>query len=73
MAAGHNTLVPELINMLQEFNANEILVVCGGVIPPYDYEFLKNAGVAAVFGPGTNIPSAATKVIELIRQRSKAA
>ncbi|MBR72077.1 MAG: methylmalonyl-CoA mutase [Rhodospirillaceae bacterium] len=73
LAAGHNTLVPELINMLQEFNANEILVVCGGVIPPNDYEFLKNAGVAAVFGPGTNIPSAATKVIELIRQRSKAA
>ena len=49
------------------------MVVCGGVIPPKDYELLKKAGVAAVFGPGTNIPSAASEVVNLIRQKSKAA
>ena len=73
LAAGHNTLVPELIDYLKKYNAKEILVVCGGVIPPKDYELLKKAGVAAVFGPGTNIPSAASEVVNLIRQKSKAA
>jgi methylmalonyl-CoA mutase len=48
-------------------------VVCGGVIPAQDYEFLKNAGVAAIFGPGTNIPKAAAEILGLIRRQRKAA
>ena len=51
----------------------DILVVCGGVIPPKDYDELKAAGVAAIFGPGTNIPHAARAVLELIRRRGDAA
>ena len=72
-AAGHKTLVPELIKELQAHGASNILVVCGGVIPPQDYEFLNRVGVAAVFGPGTNIPEAATEVLGLIRSRPAAA
>ena len=52
---------------LQAAGAGEILVVCGGVIPQQDYAFLKNAGVKAIFGPGTNIPLAAKEILELIR------
>ena len=70
-AAGHRTLVPQLIHALKVANAPDILVVCGGVIPPKDYDFLRGVGVAAIFGPGTNIPQAAKEVITLIRdQRS---
>ncbi len=58
-AAGHKTLVPQLIAALREAGADDILVIVGGVIPPQDYDFLYDAGVAAVFGPGTNIPEAA--------------
>jgi len=65
-AAGHKTLVPQLIAELKAKGADDILVVVGGVIPPQDYEFLRNTGVAAVFGPGTNILEAATEVLELI-------
>ncbi|MGI9341861.1 MAG: methylmalonyl-CoA mutase [Gammaproteobacteria bacterium] len=72
-AAGHKTLVPQLIEALKQQGAGDILVVCGGVIPPQDYEELMNAGVAAVFGPGTNIPVAASEVLNLIRERRKAA
>ncbi|MET0727314.1 MAG: methylmalonyl-CoA mutase [Acidimicrobiales bacterium] len=66
-AAGHKTLVPQLIEELRAAGAGDILVVCGGVIPPQDHEMLREAGVVAVFGPGTNIPVAAQSVIELIR------
>nr|WP_308915269.1 methylmalonyl-CoA mutase [Jannaschia sp. LMIT008] len=66
-AAGHRTLAPKLIAALREAGAGEILVVCGGVIPAQDYAFLKEAGVAAIFGPGTNIPDAAREVLSLIR------
>ena len=72
-AAGHKTLVPQLIDALKKQGAGEILVVCGGVIPPQDYDELMAAGVAAVYGPGTNIPVAAGEVLNLIRQRQKAA
>ena len=72
-AAGHKTLVPQLIEALKSQGAGDILVVCGGVIPPKDYDELKAAGVSAVFGPGTNIPAAASEVIGLIRQRRLAA
>ena len=68
-AAGHKTLVPQLIAALKKAGADDILVVCGGVIPAQDYAFLEKAGVAAIFGPGTNIVEAARKVLNLIRAR----
>ncbi len=64
-AAGHKTLVPELIAQLRKQGGDDIVVVCGGVIPAADYAFLEDAGVAAVFGPGTNIPEAASRVLQL--------
>jgi len=72
-AAGHKTLVPQLIEALRAAKADDILVVCGGVIPPQDYEPLTRAGVAAIYGPGTNIPLAASEILGLIRRRRKAA
>ena len=65
-AAGHKTLVPQLISELKAAGAEDIMVVCGGVIPPQDYNELYAAGVAAVYGPGTNIPKAASEVLKLI-------
>jgi len=73
LAAGHKTLVPELIDALKAQGASDILVVCGGVIPPQDYGFLAQAGVAAVFGPGTNIPAAAGDIMTMLRERERAA
>ena len=61
-AAGHKTLAPKLVEALKAQGAGDILVVCGGVIPQQDYGFLKDAGVAAIFGPGTNIPEAAREI-----------
>jgi methylmalonyl-CoA mutase len=72
-AAGHKTLVPALIEALKRAGAGDILVVCGGVIPPKDYEFLKQAGVSALYGPGTNIPEAAAEILSLIREHRLAA
>ena len=66
-AAGHKTLVPKMIESLKSQGAGEILVVCGGVIPPKDYDELTAQGVAAIFGPGTNIPDAAATVLDLIK------
>ena len=66
-AAGHKTLVPGLIQALKDQGASNILVVCGGVIPPKDYDMLKEAGVAAIYGPGTNIPKAAAEILGIIR------
>lgn len=68
-AAGHKTLVPQLIEGLRNEGAGDILVVCGGVIPPQDYDFLLKSGVAAIYGPGTNIPVAASEVMRLIASR----
>ncbi|MBM4196841.1 MAG: methylmalonyl-CoA mutase [Gammaproteobacteria bacterium] len=68
-AAGHKTLVPQLIAALRQQGAGDIVVVCGGVIPPQDHAALEAAGVAAIFGPGTNIPVAAGKVLGLVRAR----
>ncbi|GAA0578343.1 methylmalonyl-CoA mutase [Rhizomicrobium electricum] len=67
LAAGHKTLVPELIAALKQAGS-KALVVVGGVIPPRDHDFLKQQGVAAVFGPGTNIPEAAKTVLDLLRR-----
>uniref|UniRef100_A0AAQ4PN62 Methylmalonyl-CoA mutase, mitochondrial n=1 Tax=Gasterosteus aculeatus aculeatus TaxID=481459 RepID=A0AAQ4PN62_GASAC len=68
LAAGHKTLVPELLKELRKLNRPDILVICGGVIPPQDYEFLYQSGVSAIFGPGTRIPQAAVEVIESIEK-----
>jgi len=67
-AAGHKTLVPDLINALVELERGDIVVVCGGVIPPQDYQFLYDHGVTSIFGPGTRIPKAAIKLIEDIEE-----
>ena len=72
-AAGHKTLVPQLVEALRDAGAGDVVVVCGGVIPPQDYDFLHDAGVAAVFGPGTNIPRAAREVLDLVAARRRAA
>ncbi len=73
-AAGHKTLVPALIAELKRLGAEDTLVICGGVIPPQDYDMLRQFGVAAIYGPGTNIPAAAAEIIALIRaQAAKAA
>ncbi len=72
-AAAHKTLVPALIAALKQEGAEEILVVLGGVVPPQDYAFLQDAGVAAIFGPGTNIPAAAAEVLQLIAKKRLAA
>ena len=72
-AAGHQTLVPQLLDELKAAGADDVLVVCGGVIPPRDHDALRAAGVAAIFGPGTNIPSAARRVLELLRAGRPAA
>ncbi len=69
-AAGHKTLVPQLIEALKKQKRSDILIVVGGVIPAQDYPFLQSAGVAAIFGPGTNIPEAARKVLTLLRGRA---
>jgi methylmalonyl-CoA mutase len=66
-AAGHKTLAPKLVEALQAQGAGEILVICGGVIPQQDYQFLYDRGVKAIFGPGTNIPEAAKDILSLIR------
>ena len=67
LAAGHKTLAPQLIQALRAKGRTDILVVCGGVIPAQDYQFLYDNGVAAIFGPGTRIPQAADDVLRLIR------
>ncbi|WP_324751624.1 methylmalonyl-CoA mutase [Roseovarius sp. Pro17] len=67
-AAGHKTLAPKLVEALRAQGAGDILVICGGVIPQGDYDFLKKAGVKAIFGPGTNIPDAAQDILRMIRE-----
>ena len=69
-AAGHKTLVPQLIAALREQGAGDILVVVGGVIPQQDYPALREAGAAGIFGPGTPILSSAREVLNLLRERS---
>ena len=64
LAAGHKTLIPDLIKELKKRKADDILVFCGGVIPKKDYQFLYDAGVSEIFGPGSSVIDAAHKVIE---------
>ncbi|HEX3596880.1 MAG TPA: methylmalonyl-CoA mutase family protein, partial [Polyangiaceae bacterium] len=70
-AAGHTTLVPELVKALEKLGASDVVVTAGGVIPEQDYDALKRAGVAEVFGPGTKVPAAARRVLELISHQRK--
>jgi methylmalonyl-CoA mutase len=67
-AAGHKTLIPNLIDALKSEGADDILVVAGGVIPTQDYDDLFKAGVSAIFGPGTNIPEAASKILGILEE-----
>ena len=69
LAAGHKTLVPQIIDELKKLGREDIMVVVGGVIPPQDYDALYKAGAAAIFGPGTRIPTAVIKMIELLNMR----
>ncbi|WP_339146716.1 MULTISPECIES: methylmalonyl-CoA mutase [unclassified Sutcliffiella] len=69
LAAGHKTLLPQLVEELKKLNREDIIVVIGGVIPAQDYEFLYSKGASAIFGPGTVIPRAAEKVLEEIYER----
>lgn len=66
LAAGHKTLVPQVIAELQKYGREDILVIVGGVIPAQDYQFLFDAGAVAVFGPGTKISEAAIKILEIL-------
>jgi methylmalonyl-CoA mutase len=66
LAAGHKSLVPQLIEELRVLGRGDILVVVGGVIPPQDYEFLYKAGVTGIYGPGTVIPVAAQRIVEVL-------
>ena len=66
MAAGHKTLVPQVIAELQKYGREDIMVIVGGVIPAQDYQFLFDAGAVAVFGPGTKISDAAIRILEVL-------
>lgn len=68
-AAGHKTLIPELVEILKKEKAEDILIIAGGVIPPQDYDFLYQHGVAAIFGPGTVIPDAAGKILDILEKK----
>jgi methylmalonyl-CoA mutase len=69
LAAGHNTLVPELIAALRKEGGEDILVVVGGIIPPSDYESLYKAGVVGIYGPGTPVTESANKVLKALEQK----
>jgi methylmalonyl-CoA mutase len=70
-AAGHKTLAPQLVQALKDAGADDIIVICGGVIPQQDYQYLYDNGVKAIFGPGTNIPKAAQDILEIIQNKRK--
>jgi len=69
LAAGHKTLLPALVEELKKLGREDIIIIIGGVIPHQDYEFLYEHGAAAIFGPGTKIPTAGIKLMELINKR----
>jgi methylmalonyl-CoA mutase len=71
LAAGHKTLLPALVAELKKFGREDIMVVCGGVIPAKDYDYLRDEGAAAIFGPGTVIPVSAKQIMELLLKNQK--
>jgi methylmalonyl-CoA mutase len=68
LAAGHKTLVPQIIDELKKLGREDIMVIAGGVIPAQDYDFLYQAGVAAIFGPGTSVSKAACQILEMLME-----
>jgi methylmalonyl-CoA mutase len=68
LAGGHKTLVPQVIDELKKLGRDDIMVIVGGVIPAQDYDFLYKSGVAGIFGPGTSISVAATKILEALME-----
>ncbi|KKN07508.1 hypothetical protein LCGC14_1066280, partial [marine sediment metagenome] len=66
LAAGHKTLVPAVIEELKNYGREDIMVIVGGVVPRQDYQFMYDAGVVAVFGPGTKISEAALQILEIL-------
>ena len=68
LAAGHRALVPDLVKTLRDMGKGDIVVICGGVIPPQDYDFLFKAGASAIFGPGTKLPLAALEVLKVVSE-----
>jgi methylmalonyl-CoA mutase len=70
LAAGHKTLVPELVRALKQEGGEDILVVVGGIVPPKDYELLSGAGAACVFGPGTPVTESANRVLNALEKRA---
>jgi methylmalonyl-CoA mutase len=71
LAAGHKTLVPQVIEELRKLGREDIMVIVGGVIPPQDYQFLYDQGVVGIFGPGTSIPKAAIQILEVLIESHK--
>lgn len=72
-AGGHKTLVPDLMAELKKEGADDIVIICGGVIPARDYDYLKEAGVSGIYGPGTHIPTAATEILDIIEETRESA
>ena len=72
-AAGHKTLVPQLMEELRKQNAEGVIVVCGGIIPQQDHNMLANAGVKAIYGPGTRVPAAALDMLAMLLNDPKVA
>ena len=68
MAAGHKTLVPQVIEELKKLGREDILVIAGGVIPAQDYDFLYKAGVVAIFGPGTSVARSACEIMKILNE-----
>jgi methylmalonyl-CoA mutase len=66
LAAGHKTLIPQVIEEMKKLGREDILVIAGGVIPPQDYDFLYKAGVAGIFGPGTSVAKAACEIMKIL-------
>ena len=66
LAAGHKTLIPQVIAELKKLGREDIIIIAGGVIPAQDYQFLYDAGVAAIFGPGTSVAKAAKQILNIL-------
>jgi len=73
LAAGHKTLVPQVIEEMKKLGREDIMVIVGGVIPPQDYQFLYDTGVAGIFGPGSSIPKAAIEILKILIESRKEA
>ena len=71
LAAGHKTLIPQVIEELKKYGREDILVTAGGVIPPQDHKFLLDSGVVGVFGPGTKISTSAITILNILLERLK--